>query len=105
MEVMGNLTLAFWYLVRFSEDERDMYIVKTAAAALASTFAILDRHLTGRPLIAGDQLTMGDVPAGAAVYRYLTLKLDRPSMPAVQAYFERLQERSAYRQHVIIPLS
>jgi len=105
MEVMGNLTLAFWHLVRFSEDERDMDVVKTAAAALASTFALLDRHLTGRTFIAGDQLTMGDVPAGAAVYRYLTLEMDRPALPAVRAYFDRLQERSAYRQHVMIPLS
>ena len=103
--VIPDLNPAFWHLVRLPDGERDPAIVTAAAGALGKTFAILDRHLQSRAYVGGDALTMGDMPAGAAVYRYLSMTIELPPLPAVQAYFERLKTRPAYCEHVMIPLS
>jgi glutathione S-transferase len=46
---------------------------------------------------------VGDIPAGAMLYRYFTLEIDRPRLPRLEAWYERLGEREPYRQGVMIP--
>jgi len=53
----------------------------------------------------GDTLTMADIPAGSLMYRYFTLPISRPSLPNVEAWYARLQQRPAYRDHVMIDYS
>jgi glutathione S-transferase len=40
--------------------------VQAAAGRIARTWQILDDHLADRRFVAGDELTMGDVPVGCA---------------------------------------
>ena len=37
------------------------------------------------------------IPAGASLYRYFRLEIERPDVPHVKAWYQRLQERPAYR--------
>ena len=46
---------------------------------------------------------MGDICVGVLAYRYFTMDISRPVIPNVQAWFSRLQERSAFKKHVMIP--
>jgi glutathione S-transferase len=65
--------------------------------------AILDHQLGKAGYLVGDALTMADVPFGALVYRYLNLEIDRPSLPHIDAWYSRLLERPAFREHVAFP--
>jgi glutathione S-transferase len=38
-----------------------------------------------------------------SLYRYFELEIERPSVPNVEAWYRRLQERVAYREHVMVP--
>ncbi len=40
--------------------------------------------------------------AGHLLYRYFTLDFDRADTPNLAAYYERLTERPAYREHVMV---
>jgi glutathione S-transferase len=62
--------------------------------------AILDAQLarTGA-YIAGNAFTLADIPIGLSVNRWFMTPLERPSLPAVAAYYERLGERPAFRKH------
>ena len=51
----------------------------------------------------GDRLAMADIPIGTHLYRYFNLDIERPSVPNVETWYQRLQDRSAYRMHVMIP--
>jgi glutathione S-transferase len=51
----------------------------------------------------GDGLTLADIPAGTSLYRYFELDIKRPDLPHVAAWYERLQQRPAYREHVMVP--
>ena len=74
----------------------------TAARRAGALYGILDQHLEGRNFVAGDVLTMGDIPLAATLYRYFTLEIERPALANVEAYYRRISERAAYAEHVKI---
>ncbi len=100
-----DMTVVFWGLVRTPPEQRDTARIESAAERLGQTFAVLDAHLAGRRFVAGDELTMGDIPVGAACYRYHALPIRRPPLPDLESWYGRLRERTAFRSHVMIPLT
>ena len=92
----------FWNLYRTPENKRNWDLIRKGVASSATLFRLLDRHLEGKAFLAGDTLTMGDIPAGAQLYRYFELEIDRPSLPNVEAWYTRLQQRAAYRAHIMV---
>jgi glutathione S-transferase len=65
---------------------------------------ILDARLADRPYVAGDSLTMGDIPVGCFTYRWYALPMQHGEYPNLKRWYERLQERPAFRTHVMLPL-
>ena len=57
--------------------------------------------LERQPYVAGDHLTVGDIPLGMIINRWFTLPIERPPLPVIEAYYARLSERPAYRRNVI----
>ena len=96
------LGTVFMGLVRTPADKRDRAALATAVTELGAQYAVFDRALQGRNFIAGDRLTIGDIPVGATCYRYFTLPIQRPPLPNLEAWYKRLQDRPAYRQHVMV---
>lgn len=93
----------FWNFYRTPEEQRNWNVIRQGIARSAILFRILDRHLEGQPFVAGDTLTIGDIAAGAQLYRYFELEIDRPDLPNVEAWYARLKDRPAYREHVMVP--
>jgi glutathione S-transferase len=61
---------------------------------------VLEGHLAkGGPYVTGTAFTIGDIPVGLTVHRWFSIDFPKPSLPAVSAYYDRLAERAAYRQH------
>ena len=100
-----DLTTVFWGLIRTPPEERDKAAIATAADSLGGIWKVLEGHLSNRPFVTGNDLTMGDIPVGAACYRYHELAIERPELPHIQAWFARLKSREAFRTHVMIPLT
>ncbi|SMF65361.1 glutathione S-transferase [Tistlia consotensis] len=97
------LTGVFWGWYRTPEPQRDRAAVSRSLARCAELFDRLDRQLAGRPFLLGGALSLADVTAGTHLYRYFELEIERPSLPNVEAWYRRLQERPAYREHVMLP--
>lgn len=93
----------FWNFYRTPEEKRNWPAIRQGIARSAILFRLLDRHLAGRDFVAGDALTFGDIPAATQLYRYFELEIDRPALPHVEAWYERLKSRPAYREHVMVP--
>ena len=93
----------FWGYYRTPEPKRDWPVIRRGIDGCKRLYGILDRHLATQRFVAGDHLTLGDIPVGATLYRYFELDLPRPSLPNVEAYYARLQDRPAYRPHVMVP--
>jgi glutathione S-transferase len=103
--LLPDMTVVFWGLIRTPEAERDHAAIEAAARRLGATWRILDEHLATRRFVAGDALTMGDIPVGASCYRYGELSIERPQLPNVEAWYGRLRERAPFREHVMVPLT
>jgi glutathione S-transferase len=93
----------FFPAYRTPENKRDPSAIRRGVARSSALFQMLDIHLKGRSFVGGDQLTFGDIPAGAQLYRYFNIEIDRPSLPNLEAWYERLKSRDAYRAHVMVP--
>jgi glutathione S-transferase len=103
--VQPALTPVFMGLIRTAPERRDLAAITAGAERVGQAMTLLDGHLAKRPFIAGDMLTMGDIPIGVACWRYRTLDIARPELPHLEAWYERLQARAAYRTHVMLPLT
>jgi len=95
----------FWPLVRTPPEKRDLKAIEEACRKCGELLAIPDQNLSKKPYLAGSNFTMGDIPLGCHVQLWMRLPIERPAFPNVEAWFERLRERPAFRTFVDIPLS
>ena len=93
----------FWGFYRTPEDQRNWPAIRTALARCEQHFTRLERLLEQRPFLLGDALSLADITAGTALYRYFELEIERPETPAVERWYRTLQAREAFRTHVMIP--
>ena len=91
--------------VRTPPEQRNNEAVEAARKALTGVWPILDSHLAGRQYVVGDSFSMADIPVGAAVYRWYAFDVERPALPNLEAWHQRLMERQPYQEHVNQPLS
>lgn len=103
--VWPSLRTVFWGLVRTPPEKRDMNAIEAARKKTGEILAILDAHLVKQEFVAGNSLTMGDIPLGTAVYRWIALDIERPPLRNLEAWYGRLATRPPYRKNVMLPLS
>jgi glutathione S-transferase len=95
----------FWNLVRTPIDQRDPQAMEESRLQTPEVLGYLDAHLKNRTYIAGDDLTMGDIPMGCGVWRWYGLQFERPELPNLQRWFDNLRQRPAYQGVVLVPLT
>lgn len=93
----------FWSLVRTPPEQHDKPRIERAIAATRRCFDMLEQRLRHVHYLGGRDFTYADIVAGVALYRWTTMAIERPSLPAVEAWHERLNERPAFRKAVCVP--
>jgi glutathione S-transferase len=106
LSVLGpSITPVFWGLIRTPPEKRDAKAIEDSREKSAALLAVPERTLAGRPYLGGENFTMADIPLGCEVQRWMRVPIERPRFPAVEAWFERLRARPAFRRHVDLPLT
>lgn len=96
----------FWGLIRTPPEKRDMRAIEAGAKRSADLLeAVLETALAGKDYLTGKNFTMGDIPLGCEVQRWMRVPLQRPRLPNVEAWFERLRARPAFLKIVDVPLT
>ena len=103
--VAPAMTPVFWGLIRTPPEKRNMATIEADAEKIAQAFQVLEQALDGRDYVCGKSFTMGDIPLGTFVYRWYALAVKRPTLARVEAYYEGLKQRPAFKKHVMLPLS
>lgn len=85
---------------RAPSERRDPAVIAEATAKAAQVWSILDRVLANHPYVAGDELTMGDIALGPVAHRWQIAPVEKPPLPALAAWYERLKARPAFAQHI-----
>ncbi|MDF1715082.1 MAG: glutathione S-transferase family protein [Antarcticimicrobium sp.] len=99
----GFTVPVFWRVVRTSPADRDPAATSAALAALEDKLTIADRRLAEHPYLAGAGFTLADIQFGHVLYRYFDIDIPRADLPALRRYYDRLTQRPAYREHVMVP--
>jgi len=92
----------FWQLIRVPAAERDQAVIDQGSQKLKALMPMVDERLGEGPYLGGEHLCFADIMLGHVLYRYHTLEFDRADTPNLADYYARLQERSAYRNHVMV---
>ena len=84
-------------------DELDPKSVARNAEKLAETMEPVEAILEKQPYLCGDAFTIGEIPVGINVYRWLILDIPRPPSPAIDAWQERLRARAGFVAAIVPP--
>jgi glutathione S-transferase len=95
----------FWGLIRTPPEKRDASAIEEGRKKSIALLPVLEQTLARQPYVAGREFTMGDIPIGCEVQRFMRVPIERPPFPGVEAWFERLRQRPAFVKHVDLPLT
>ncbi len=79
---------------------QDPKLIDAGIAEWTRQMQMLDTYLAGHgPYLMGETFTLADIPAGLVTNRWFSIPFDKPELKAVNAYYDRLSERPAYKLH------
>lgn len=82
---------------------RDEAALSAALQRYGKLLDILEVQLEGHDYVCGMELTAADMTVANLLYRYFEIDVPRSDRPNLAAYYKRLTERPAYREHVMVP--
>jgi glutathione S-transferase len=99
---MGEILRGYY---RTPPERRDPKALETARLRALELWWMVERQLEGGgPYIAGADFTLADIVLGMFGYRWHVCPIERPSLPRLKAWYERIAERSGFKTHIARPL-
>jgi glutathione S-transferase len=95
----------FWGVLRTPAEQQDWVQINGAIKTVQSLLVMVDEALTHQPYLSGAEFGMGDIPLGSFIYAWFEMPIERPSMPHLESWYERLKARPAYRSAVMTALT
>lgn len=92
----------FFPMVRTPAGERDPAAIARGLEALEDTLEIAEAELAVHDYLVGPDFSLADILLGHPLYRYFDLDIPRRNLPALAAYYRRLTDRPAFREHVMV---
>ena len=103
LNIAANFTAPiFWRVVRTAAKDRDEQAIKQALHTLHKNLFIANRQLEQQQYIAGETFTLADIQFGHLLYRYFDIAIERENLPAIERYYQRLLQREAFVEHVMV---
>jgi glutathione S-transferase len=96
---------AFVQLIRTPAEQRNPQKIAASVAATEPLLALLDAHLAQHPFLAGDALTMADLPVACELHRWWGLPLKHAPHPQLQRWYDGIRALHAARGVLDLPLS
>ncbi len=82
----------------------DWYLTKMHPHMTVIFWALIRTAPEGRDYLTGSEPTIADIPVGCSAARWFTMEVERPALPRLEAWYERIKDRPGYQDHVIMPL-
>jgi glutathione S-transferase len=89
-------------MVRTPPEKRDLAAIGAAVGEAGKAWAVVDAKLAGQHFLLGSQPTIADIALGVHVHRWFEMPIERPDLPALRAWYERLLTREPYAAHVAV---
>jgi len=101
----GPMTRVFVGLVRTPPEKRDPAAIAAAAADAGKVWAMVETKLGDKDFLFGEKPSIADIAFGVLVHRWFVLPIERPDLPALRTWYDRLLTRPPYKAHCANPLT
>ena len=91
--------------IRTAPEQRSAHVIAQSVAVTEPLFSMLDEHLSHQAFMAGDALTMADIPIACEVHRWWGLPQLRPAWPHLERWYAGWLALPASRGVLDLPLS
>lgn len=95
---------AFLGCVRGGKDGSDPVVAKSAETC-AALMAMLDDRLARTPFLTGTAFGIADIPMGTYAHTWFSLPIERPRLPHVEAWMDRLRQRPGFQTIAAVPFT
>ncbi|HET6828567.1 MAG TPA: glutathione S-transferase [Ramlibacter sp.] len=96
---------AFLQLVRTPAAQQEPTLIARSVAATEPLLDILEAQLARRPFLAGEHLSIADIPIACELHRWRGLPLAQAHRPHLDRWYEGIQRLPASRGALDVPLS
>jgi len=97
---MGQLLMG---LVRTAPEARDAGAIEAGRRRALTAWMIVEDELKDRAFLAGEYLSLAEIVLGTQIYRWFTFAIERPELPKLRAWYERMRERPGFKTHIEVP--
>ena len=101
----GPFRTVFWGVLRTPADKQDWPAINAAIKECTELLSMADEALVSQPYLSGKDIGMGDIPLGSFIYAWFEMPIERAPQPHLQAWYERLKQRPAYKKAVMTALT
>lgn len=103
------ITPVFWGLIRTLPAQRDNALILASTQKTFTALSVIEQRLADRPYLCGEQLTLADIPISIQAHRWFNLPFEqigyqRPALPNVRGWYDRIKQRKPFQDTVLIPL-
>jgi glutathione S-transferase len=84
-----------------SIDQRDPATIRAATEGLSKKLAMLDRHLAGSTYMAGDTITIGDLPLAIFTHRWFEISVGGEDHPNLRRWYDSIAARPMFMKNVV----
>jgi glutathione S-transferase len=95
------ITPVFWGLIRTPPEKRDHAAIEAGKVKTMAAMQMLDAQLAKSAFVAGDTLSMGDIPVAVMTYRFRRLMPERSGLDNLERWFTAIEQRPAFEEHVL----
>lgn len=96
----------FQALVRTPPEKRDMAKVADDLDQVAALWKLLDHHLQGRFFLENERFSLADIVIGGFARRWFGLEgIERPALPNLERWYQRISQREGFRKYLAQPLT
>ena len=88
---------AFIQWFRTPAPQRNLKLIEESTVATEARLAMHDTHLSRQAFMAGDRMTMADIPIACEVHRWQALPQQRPEHSHLERWYNTLRARPASR--------
>ena len=92
-------------LVRTPPEQQDKVKIAQGMTQLNTLMAIAAQALEKQAYLSGDKFGIGDIPLGCLAYAWFNLSIERPPLPNVERWYQRVSQRAAFQKVIDIGLS
>ena len=83
-------------LIRNTPGYDDPAKIAESMAKWGAKMEILEAHLARvESFVTGDEFTLADISLGLSIHRWVSISAEKPALPAVESYYQRLMSRDA----------